>query len=688
MPYLLPIQVSINQGDVLGGSMKNELCSGYGQHHSPNASHNPKPLAGVTWEEILELVDNPQKVGKSEAQWLIPSTLKSRAAIDQKAHGEYWLLWADIDENPPVLEILKDVISSIVFGCDFEAYTSYSATNNNQKARVLIPLSEAINPQLWVVCQQALNNALEERGITPDRVNERPSQLCYLPNDGGYYRHSSIRNRSNFKPAEAFSAELERLEEIREATIKTKELQQAIAEQKRLNRTKEGTESPIDWYNSNTSISSILIEHGYVQHDNQSFTSPWSQSGSKSTNIDPSTGRLHALSSSDPLYNNGEGAHDAYSVYTVLTHNSDDKAAWKAVSDMMKQAQDVAVVSPLDKLLAYSITNITDELRAQMFDDVYVFKGLAIRGHWTVFYASPNTGKTLLSLWLLREQLQGNEINPATVFYINADDAFKGSVEKAELAKQLGCQMLVPGIKGFRTQEALPLMEGLVQLKQANQAIIILDTLKKFTDLMDKRTSSDFGKIARLFVAAGGTLICLAHTNKNKDHEGQSIFSGTSDIVDDADCAYIIEGGEATGGKLAEFHNIKCRGDVEREVCFRFDREAASYERLLDSVERIENSKEDAFVSEAILNKELADDRELIDSALGFMPEEGIAKTSLVKLITDDTGVSRRQVIKTLDKWDGDEYFKGHRWKSRSGEKNAKIFEPIKCPFFGKQGGH
>ena len=35
---------------------------------------------------------------------------------------------------------------------------------------------------------------------------------------------------------------------------------------------------------------------------------------------------------------------------------------------------------------------------------------------------------------------------------------------------------------------------------------------KKFTDLMDKRMSTDFGIIARGFVSAGGTLIALAHT--------------------------------------------------------------------------------------------------------------------------------------------------------------------------------
>ena len=56
--------------------------------------------------------------------------------------------------------------------------------------------------------------------------------------------------------------------------------------------------------------------------------------------------------------------------------------------------------------------------------------------------------------------------------------------------------------------------------------MIILDTLKKFTDLMNKKASSEFGKLARTFVGAGGTIIALAHTNKNKDEEGKGVTGG------------------------------------------------------------------------------------------------------------------------------------------------------------------
>jgi archaellum biogenesis ATPase FlaH len=340
----------------------------------------------------------------------------------------------------------------------------------------------------------------------------------------------------------------------------------------------------------------------------------------------------------------------------------------------------VTALSPIDKLTSFSITGMTHQLRAEMLEAVYVLKGLAILGQWTVFYASPNTGKTLLTLWLLREQIYAGELQPEKVFYINADDAFRGAVEKGELAEELGYQMLVPGINNFSTKDVLPLMIGLANHKQASGAVIILDTLKKFTELMEKRAASEFGRVARMFVSAGGTLICLAHTNKHKDNDGNSIYSGTSDIVDDADCAFVIEAGEANGSKIAEFRNIKARGDVEQSVHFSYEKTPLTYTHLINSIKRVEEHVRDDITEEAKLNKDFSLDNRLITSILEFIPDEGITKTELVKLVASDTAEPRRKIIQILDKWCGNNYWEYHRWNVRPGDKNAKIYFPTKCP--------
>ncbi|MBA2484249.1 MAG: hypothetical protein H0V39_07485, partial [Nitrosomonas sp.] len=114
---------------------KQKLVSGYGQFHSnESTAKNPQSYAQVTLEDIRCLVDNPQQVDKTQAQWLIPSTLQSRIFKKQEENGEYLLLWVDIDKNLPDFDKLVEITNLILDSHDFEAYTSRSATEQNQKA--------------------------------------------------------------------------------------------------------------------------------------------------------------------------------------------------------------------------------------------------------------------------------------------------------------------------------------------------------------------------------------------------------------------------------------------------------------------------------------------------------------------------------------------------------------------------
>ena len=56
-------------------------------------------------------------------------------------------------------------------------------------------------------------------------------------------------------------------------------------------------------------------------------------------------------------------------------------------------------------------------------------------GQWTTIYGAPNSGKTLITNWLLRESILTEAIDGEMVFYINADDNYSKLVEKIELAE-------------------------------------------------------------------------------------------------------------------------------------------------------------------------------------------------------------------------------------------------------------
>ncbi|RLA42562.1 MAG: hypothetical protein DRR42_23210, partial [Gammaproteobacteria bacterium] len=202
--------------------------------------------------------------------------------------------------------------------------------------------------------------------------------------------------------------------------------------------------------------------------------------------------------------------------------------------------------TPLD-FASFAINESSESMEERMLADKYVLGRMAIMGQFTVFYAAPNAGKTLITIKLLTERLAAGGIDGRNVFYINADDTYKGLVIKRKLAETYGFSILAPGHNDFKPDMLAEVLRNRVAAGTATECIVILDTLKKFTDLMSKSVSTAFGNVIRAFITSGGTVIGLAHVNKYKNDDGESVYSGTTDIVDDSDCAYIIDVVEDNG---------------------------------------------------------------------------------------------------------------------------------------------
>ncbi len=323
-----------------------KLVSGIGAAHT-NEYDTKKPQKKLTpylsidFLEIQALVESPQQVDKAHAQWLIPSIYKSRTFKIQEQHGEYWLLWADLDKKPPALAEIGDLIElDVLNDGDFELYNSRSATEDNQKARLLIPLGKPLCYGEWRLAQEVLNDKLEALGIIPDRASERAAQLCYLPNRGELYGCDYKRNNKYFDPqfwAQEIACKSEKLEADRLALATRQHPTMAKKAALKL------TDAPdlIGAFNIAYTVQEWLLQAGYEQRGS-SFRHPNSESGSYSAGIDISTGRVNALSPNDPLYSEGNGAHDAFSVYTTLFHGKDRDAALKAAGDDLLAIDGVA----------------------------------------------------------------------------------------------------------------------------------------------------------------------------------------------------------------------------------------------------------------------------------------------------------------------------------------------------------
>ena len=351
--------------------------------------------------------------------------------------------------------------------------------------------------------------------------------------------------------------------------------------------------------------------------------------------------------------------------------------------DIAKLTEAKPQLSALAQLSAYAANGRSAEMRQQMLDDKYVLDRIAILGQWTTLYAAPNGGKTLLTLWMVIQQVKAGEIDGSKIYYVNADDHYKGQVEKLELLEPHKINVLLPNHNGFDTNKLIQLIGQLTKDKQAMGQVIILDTLKKFTDLMDKKASSEFGKLARTFVGAGGTIIALAHTNKNKDDEGKGVAGGTSDIMDDCDCAFLIEGRGPDGHNKyrAIFDNTKARGDVAQKVAFQYSKlDGCTYEQLLNSIVRLGKDEAKAVDKENQLHKDIRVDQATVDAILEALDGREMLTKDILDHVTGETPIGRRPAKIALLKWTGEDYDKGHRWTVRHGDKNEKLYTRLSNP--------
>ncbi|MEI6746462.1 MAG: hypothetical protein WCL34_10905, partial [Methylococcaceae bacterium] len=171
------------------------------------------------------------------------------------------------------------------------------------------------------------------------------------------------------------------------------------------------------------------------------------------------------------------------------------------------------IEKPAFRLKNYLINDSLDKMNAQMLADVFVLDGIALLGQLTAIYAKPNAGKTLTTIYMLMESIKAGRIKGEDVFYINADDSGKGLIAKGFIARQYGFGMVAPSYEGFKSDDLVNDLKQSIIDDTARGQIVILDTLKKFTDLMHKTKGSDFMKVAREFTLNGGTMIMLAHAN-------------------------------------------------------------------------------------------------------------------------------------------------------------------------------
>ena len=304
------------------------MCSGFGKKHTDKYGES---LASIDLIGIRALVDSPQQMDKSTAQWLIPSTLHTRAFKEQEQHGTYWLLWADLDVVPFGIDAVSTRLEGIICGADYEIYTSRSATAQNQKCRILLPLGKPLSGADWVQAQTILNDKLEASQITPDRKSQGAGQVLYLPNRGDYYDTITQRTGRHIAPMAVWGADIAANQEaIKQAAIAQQQAREAATAKREAMPATDTSGDIIGAFNRAYSVGGILLQAGYDQCGD-TYRHPASETGNYSASV--KDGRVHTLSSADLLYSDGKGAHDAFSAFALLYAGGDTDKAAKLAGD-------------------------------------------------------------------------------------------------------------------------------------------------------------------------------------------------------------------------------------------------------------------------------------------------------------------------------------------------------------------
>lgn len=316
----------------------------------------------------------------------------------------------------------------------------------------------------------------------------------------------------------------------------------------------------------------------------------------------------------------------------------------------------------------FALNGQSEAMAEKMKSDTYILKDLAIAGQMTVFYAAPNTGKTLIILKMLIDSIKAGDVDAENVYFINADDNGKGMIDKLKLAEEYGFKMLSPNFQGFTVAAFEGVINHLVGTDDCAGKVVILDTVKKFTDIMNKQASTMFGTMMRSFSSKGGSVIMLAHTNKNRDGEGKRVFAGTSDLLEDCDCSYIMDVSVSPSlngsEKLVTFENNKQRGDVAQKLNVYYrSKQGMSYKDLMVTVEVRGELDAQKILLVADVEQSRKDNIEIITAIADTIAEGITLKTDIINTVAQGIAAPKAKVRKVLEKHIGGDYMAGYRWE-------------------------
>ena len=657
-------------------------------------------------EQVDAIRSAPDKDTRSALKARLPAVTASgvfskRAASALVEHSGILIADVDLDDNPQLLEHMEEARALLC--ADKNTHFVFISPSGGLKVGVKIDATDAdTHKAAFVTVREWFSNTF---GLVIDKACSDVSRLCFLSHDpGAIYNAKSAVIKTIAAAKESAALPFWAPKKARKAT--------------------EGT-TPGDDFNAKTDPAEMLIANGWTTRNGRNWTRP-GKSGGISGTLGVTADKQFWCWSSEAAPLEPNKSYNPFALFAAFYHGNDYGAAatalaqdgygeashepiapevaasiesmvakalkkeadsWQSMETEIDEAKasieakaieaDDEFLAALDCLAASTDENI-EAMKQRAQDAVFLLPEIAMLGDCTILNAGPNTGKTLLTLWLLTRRNR-EATKHLRIYYINADDSFNGGIEKMEMLRGQGITTLIPNQNGFDPANLSKIIKAAIKADACGKMVLILDTLKKFVSTMDKNDARVFNIMVRTFTQAGGTLIALAHTNKNKDADGKSIAEGVGDFQSDFDCAYTIDKAPViTEGAMRTivFENTKLRGPNSMKVTFEYDAgEKKSWATRFGSIKRIGADEAKRAEEKAAAEAQEAKDQPIIDYIRGQLDDGPKSHSSLTRNNLDRATGSVGEREKVLERYSG--RFWGKSKGQTSGWNYHKIEERV-----------
>lgn len=583
------------------------FASGNGKFHS-DTGKNPRPLTTTSMAKIVEMMAVPQSCAKDNCKWIIPSSLLTRCKSAQLESGRFWALWGDLDgeQITPTAEV-AGIVSERLSGAEVLAYSSSSATEERQKARIIVYLESHVDGVTYQRMARAFNDLLAKLGLEPDRKTESANQVLYLPNLGDFYATSSAGVHGL---APAFFAEevaaIEVEEAAQEAADKAARVISAEALQARMAK---GEKSPITAFNACYDVETMWRHYGATGRSGR-LLSPHSDSGSPAITI--KDGKWFSSHGSDLALGIGRAKGgacwgDAFDLFKYFEHGNDESAAvkaagaltgvteqnrdaWRAARLLQRQAeaampakaaldteQDASQAGVCDsqsydanqvipkRFALLDGADLADNAKAPTYliDEVLEDDAHGIMGGLSMTYKSFLALRMAYSI-CTGEPFMGRQVySTGPVIYVCGEG--RGGISRRWKALQLKLGK-VPAGSFFLYNSPLQLrdatsMQTLKEcIEEVRPALVIFDTFASLAGGIEENSPSEvgnaLGNVRRVCQAGGASSLIVHHFGK----DATKGFRGASNFTNDVDFAFMVnrpEGDQKSRKACMVAHKMK-----------------------------------------------------------------------------------------------------------------------------------